>query len=102
MNTLLLDSSVLLATAIDSGARLISCDPRDPISKNLARADWQAMDQLPRQDAIDCIGDLDLPRDHPWQCEPLDQRNWINEHGAEGWFSSTISTSSSTTTSNGR
>jgi hypothetical protein len=35
------------------------------------------MDQFPRQDVIDCIGDLDLQKNHPWQCEPLDQRNWM-------------------------
>lgn len=35
------------------------------------------MDEFPRQDVIDSSIDEELQRAHPWQCESIDERNWM-------------------------
>ncbi|MBN8868274.1 MAG: hypothetical protein J0H66_00165 [Solirubrobacterales bacterium] len=37
------------------------------------------MEQFPREDLIASQEDDALQRAHPWQSEPLDQRNWMCE-----------------------
>ncbi len=50
---------------------------RDPSVRKPVLSDLQTVDQFPRQDVIDSDNDLELQKEHPWQCESLDQRNWM-------------------------